>query len=186
MIESIILVSNYSDDSKPNEFVYSTKQKGAGYQQNNSGVHTKVYAFDQFKGAVKLQGTLALYPGEADWFDIPYSIVGGDSTVIPGAYYTVIGGDSSIIPASYASTGLGSQMPPAYYSVIGADGNFVPNGPYPTILGGDSTIIPGHFAGVTGTISDSTITCSLVGKFVWIRAAYLLEEGTIVQIRYNV
>jgi hypothetical protein len=117
--ENIVLVSNYSNDSLPSTEVYSEKQKGAGYHKYNDGVHTVVFQFDNFKGSVKIQATLALYPGDDDWFDVTYDT------------------------ASSVLTGL------------------------------DSTPIV------------SNANCTFTGKFVWIRAAYTLIEGTITEIRYN-
>ena len=115
-IQSIILVSNYSNDQIPAEFTYSSKQPGAGYHNGNDGVHTAVYELYEFSGTVKIQATLALYPGDNDWFDISKSVLGGDSTVI-------------------------------------------------------------------GTM---TTFYSFSGKFVWIRAAYQLDQGTITHIRFSV
>jgi hypothetical protein len=43
-----------------------------------------------------------------------------------------------------------------------------------TEIGGDST-----------TIAAATMTRNFTGKFVWIRAAYNLQNGTITEIRYN-
>jgi hypothetical protein len=117
--ESIVLISNYVDDSRPLEFSYSEKQKGAGYHTFNNGIHTAAFVFDNFKGGVKLQATLELYPGDNDWFDIVYDSV---------------------------STELAAL---------------------------DSTPIIG------------TASCTFTGRFVWIRAAYKLEQGTISEIRYN-
>jgi hypothetical protein len=114
--ESQILISNYSNDSMPTEFAYTSKQKGAGYQHNNDGSHLVVYQFDQFKGTVKIQATLELYPGEQDWFDVPETLLGGDSSYI----------------------------------------------------------------------SSANSSYTFWGKFIWIRAAYQLEQGTIVQIRYQI
>jgi hypothetical protein len=44
-----------------------------------------------------------------------------------------------------------------------------------TEIGGDST-----------TISIASLTRNFIGKFVWIRAAYNLQNGTITEIRYNI
>lgn len=118
-IETIVLVSNYADDSAPSTLVYSEKQKGAGYHRNNNGVHTVLFTFDNFVGSVKMQATLALYPGDDDWFDVSY--------------------DTISVPVDAL----------------------------------DSTPVVG------------TSTCTFTGKFVWIRAAYTLEDGTITEIRYN-
>jgi hypothetical protein len=115
--ESITLLSNVSQEAAPGDssFIYSGKQKGAGYHKYNDGVHTVVYDFNQFVGTVKIQATLELYPGDSDWFDVAGTEVGGDSTVI----------------------------------------------------------------------NSSATSYTFTGKFVWIRAAYNLQNGTITEIRYN-
>jgi hypothetical protein len=117
--ESIVLVSNYSYDDEPSTVFYSEKQKGAGYHQYNDGVHTVVFQFNNFKGSVKIQATLELYPGNNDWVDVVYDTI---------------------------STSLDAL---------------------------DSTPLVG------------AANCTFTGKFVWIRAAYTLEQGTITTIRYN-
>jgi hypothetical protein len=43
-----------------------------------------------------------------------------------------------------------------------------------TEMGGDSTII-----------NSAVKSYTFVGKFVWIRAAYNIQDGSIVEIRYN-
>jgi hypothetical protein len=116
--ESISLLSNISQEIAPGDssFQYSDKQKGAGYHKYNDGVHTAVYQVDSFIGTIKIQATLALYPGDNDWFDITGTEVG-------------FGSDSSAWTATNSVT--------------------------------------------------------FTGKFVWIRAAYNLQNGTITEIRYN-
>lgn len=42
-----------------------------------------------------------------------------------------------------------------------------------TSIGGDSSVI------------NNDYTFNFIGNFVWIRAAYTVQNGTIVQIRYN-
>lgn len=69
-IENVILLSSTNSESA--DLVYSDKQKGAGYHRRYDAVHTAVFTFDNFKGSVKLQATLSLYPGDDDWFDIEY------------------------------------------------------------------------------------------------------------------
>ena len=69
-IENIILLSSTGTESA--DFVYSNKQKGAGYHRRYDAVHTATFSFNNFKGSVKLQATLALYPSDDDWFDIVY------------------------------------------------------------------------------------------------------------------
>jgi hypothetical protein len=114
-IESTILLENISLESTDSSFIYTDKQKGAGYHKYNDGTHTYVYQLSDFSGSVKLQATLELYPGETDWVDIEGTEVGGDSSII----------------------------------------------------------------------ATSVLTGNFVGKFVWIRAAYNIQDGTIVQIRFN-
>ena len=118
-MENLVLVSNYSNDSQPLIEVYSNKQKGAGHHTRNDSVHTAVFQLDNFVGSIKLQGTLALYPSDNDWFDIEYDSSSHDLTAL------------------------------------------------------DSTPVVGA--------ANATFT----GKFVWIRAAYKLEQGTITEIRFN-
>lgn len=118
-IETIVLLSNSSDDSKPSVWQYSDKNKGSGYYKNNNGVHTVVFDLDNFKGSIKIQATLELYPADTDWFDVVYDSSSTDLIVL------------------------------------------------------DSTPV------------TNIATCTFTGKFVFIRAAYKLEEGTINEIRYN-
>ena len=113
--ESITLLESTFTESANSDFSYGGKKKGAGYHKNSDGVHTVIYQFNNFIGTVKIQGTLALYPGEADWVDV-------DGTTIDVL-------DSSALN------------------------------------------------------NDETRT--FTGKFVWIRAAYTLQNGTITEIRYN-
>lgn len=117
--ESIVLLSNATNDSQPTEWQYSVKNKGAGYHNKGDGVHTAVFEFNNFKGSVKIQATLELYPSDSDWFDVVY--------------------DSS-----------------------------------DTVL-----------TAIDSTPLTNNATCTFTGKFVFIRAAFKLEEGTITEIRYN-
>ena len=121
--EYLVLLSNAADDSQPSIWQYSTKNKAAGYQKNNSSIHTLVVDFDNFKGTVKIQGTLELYPGDLDWVDI-----------------------TLVDPATNLTSPLDSL---------------------------DSTPLVAN------------ATRNFTGKFVYIRAAYQLTEGTITEIRYN-
>jgi len=115
--ESFVLVSNITAESPDSNYIYSAKNKGAGYNKNGDGVHTFVYVVDSFKGSIKMQGTLELYPGDNDWVDI-------------------------------ADTEQG--------------------------LADDSTVW------VSNTYTDT-----FTGKFLWIRAAYNVVNGSIIEIRYN-
>lgn len=115
-----VLLSNITAEAAPGVFSYSEKKKAAGYHRIGDGLHTAVYTVNDFKGTIKLQATLALYPGENDWFDIDGTEIGGDSSAIGG-------------PAGQ---------------------NF-------------------------------NITYNFDGNFLWIRAAYNVEDGTIVDLRFN-
>jgi hypothetical protein len=111
--ESKELLSNVSTET--NITAYGPKNKGAGYHTFNDGLHTAVYEFDNFVGSVKIQGTLSMYPGDEDWFDITNtSITVEDSTPL-----------------------IASEI------------------------------------------------VNFTGKFLWLRAAYTLQQGTINKIRYN-
>ena len=114
-----VLLTTTADNSKYPEEQYSTKSPAAGYYRNNNGVHTAVFEFYNFKGSVKIQATLELYPADSDWFDVVY--------------------DSADV----------------------------------TLTAIDSTPLTNNAA------------CTFTGKFVYIRAAYQLEEGTITEIRYS-
>lgn len=90
---------------------YSGNAKGAGYNKNTDGICTIIYDVANFRGQIKIQGTLELYPGDSDWFDVS---------------------------------------------------------------------IFGNFNAIT-----SPTSVNIIGKFVWIRAAWNLQSGTINEIRYN-
>ena len=116
-IKNTVLLSSTSTESA--EFQYSEKQKGAGYYRLDFPLHTVVFQVNDFKGSVKIQATLVLYPSERDWFDIEYD-----------------------------------------------NGN--------TIESTDSTAL------------STTLTRNFTGNFIWIRAAYRIEQGAIAEIRYSV
>ena len=118
--ENTVLLSNITTDSLPGTFSYGEKKKAAGYHKISDGLHTVIFTLNSFSGTVKLQGTLSLYPGDNDWFDIDNTEVGGDSTVIGGA-----------------------------------DGQ------------------------------NHSISRNFIGNFLWIRAAYYVQSGIIVDIRFN-
>ena len=64
--ESYILLSNVLTESSG----FGEKHKGAGYNRRDNGLHTVVFSVEAFKGSVGVQGTLEIYPGEADWVDL--------------------------------------------------------------------------------------------------------------------
>jgi hypothetical protein len=115
-IESIVLLSNITAEADDSVYLYSDKQPGAGYHRRGDGLHTATYTVDSFIGSVKIQGTLALYPSDSDWFDV-------DGTEI----------------------GLGSDS----------------------------------------SAWTTTNSFNFTGNFVWLRAAYNLQNGIIIQILYN-
>jgi hypothetical protein len=118
--QSIVLVNQTTTVSNNlSQYTYSAKQKGDGYDNVGDGKHTVVFLFDNFKGAVKMQATLAIDPTEADWFDVTYDLNPSDLTAL------------------------------------------------------DSTPL------VTAEYRNFT------GNFTWIRAGYILQQGTIREIRYN-
>ena len=80
--ENIVLLSNITTDSVPATFSYGEKKKAAGYHRISDGLHTAVYTVNSFSGTIKIQGTLALYPGDNDWFDIGDAEIGGDSNFL--------------------------------------------------------------------------------------------------------
>lgn len=98
----------------PTFLSYSEKQKGAGYNKNNNGIHTVVYQLNEFVGTVKIQATLALDPSDNDWVDVH-----GSDIIVDDVPLT----------------------------------------------------------------SNETVTFE--GRFVWIRAAYIVNSGSITEIRYS-
>jgi hypothetical protein len=62
---TILISSNHANGA----FV-SDKAKGDGYYNVGDGLHTVQFLFDNFKGSVFIQATLAVDPVESDWFDV--------------------------------------------------------------------------------------------------------------------
>lgn len=54
-----------------------------------------------------------------------------------------------------------------------------------TEIGGDSTMLGGVALTPTDSTSIENISVNFTGSFVWIRAAYNLQNGSIVEIRFN-
>jgi hypothetical protein len=54
-----------------------------------------------------------------------------------------------------------------------------------TEVGGDSTMLGGVSLTPTDSTSIENISINFIGNFVWIRAAYNIQNGSIVEIRYN-
>lgn len=114
--ESRLLLSNVSLESVDSTFIYGDKKQAAGYYRLFNPLHTATYRVDSFIGIIKIQGTLALYPAESDWFDITETEIG-------------VNDDSSVWNPSNS--------------------------------------------------------VNFTGNYLWIRAAYNLQNGTITEIRYN-
>jgi hypothetical protein len=93
-IETIILLENINS---PGDFI-SDKQPGAGYHQKYDNSHTFVILFNSFFGDIKLQGTLELFPGPNDWFDLKDSSgnkleYGSDSSAVNGTISVISPGN---------------------------------------------------------------------------------------------
>ncbi len=84
MNETIIIIEDVDDPDVVEK--YSGAIKGAGYHFQQ-GLHTFTYELEQFEGALTLQGTLQLFPGDDDWVDI-------DNTRFDGDYSTNITSDN--------------------------------------------------------------------------------------------
>lgn len=54
-----------------------------------------------------------------------------------------------------------------------------------TEVGGDSAMLGGISLTPTDSTSIENISVNFAGNFVWIRAAYNIQNGSIVEIRYN-
>jgi hypothetical protein len=118
-IETIILIESESIESASlNTFSYSDKKLGVGYHRRDGGLHTIQFELNNFKGSIKIQGTLEIYPGHDDWVDLDF--------------------DSGSPLESLDSTSM-----------------------------------------------TTNTTKNITGNWVWIRAAWVLEQGTITRIRYN-
>ena len=74
LLENITVFStygrNYNSGSDATTVFYSDKQIGAGYYKNGNGLHTVLFHTESFIGTITIQGTLELYPGDNDWFDV--------------------------------------------------------------------------------------------------------------------
>lgn len=122
-LEIHILAENLSAESNDSAFAFSEKKPAAGYHLSRENTHTATYSIEDFAGAIKLQGSLALDPSDNDWFDI-------------------------------SNTGIGGSVD--------------------TLSIGDSS-----------QLGTGTINSSFVGNFVWIRAAYNVQQGIISQIAFS-
>lgn len=67
--ETIVSVTTHPGDSTA-ETVTGDKFKGDGYYGRSDGLHTVQYNVSGVSGTIKMQGTLATNPVDADYFDI--------------------------------------------------------------------------------------------------------------------
>ena len=67
--ETIVSATTHPGDSTA-ETVTSEKFKGDGYYGRSDGLHTVQYNVSGVAGTIKMQGTLATNPVDADYFDI--------------------------------------------------------------------------------------------------------------------
>jgi|TARA_B110000971_G_C19761655_1_gene386744 hypothetical protein len=80
--ETILSNQSHPGDSTT-ETVTGEKYKGDGYYGRADGFHTVQYNVTGFSGTVKMQGTLATVPVDADYFDIS----GTDETGTTGSFF---------------------------------------------------------------------------------------------------
>ena len=80
--ESKILLDSITTATPDSSWVYSEKDQGPGYLKSGDGVATALISVDSFSGNVKLQATLAQYPGDDDWFDIGDAEVAVQETTV--------------------------------------------------------------------------------------------------------
>lgn len=67
--ETILSATTHPGDST-SETVVGEKYKGDGYYGRSDGLHTAQITVSDMVGTIKIQGTLAVEPVDADWFDI--------------------------------------------------------------------------------------------------------------------
>lgn len=70
----IILSSQTHPDGTTVESVVGEKFKGDGYYGRSDGIHTVQYIYSGLVGTIKIQGTLAIDPHQADWVTIPETV----------------------------------------------------------------------------------------------------------------
>jgi hypothetical protein len=102
MYQSTVLLENVSNEDSIGSYNFTEKQPGAGYKGLVDTTTTVQYQFNEFVGEVKLQGTLELYPGDADWFDIGETLIDADSTVITDSYTASFTGNIVWVRAAYS------------------------------------------------------------------------------------
>lgn len=80
--ETILTSNTHAGDSAV-ETVVGSKFKGDGYYGRSDGLHSVQYTFNGLSGTITIQGTLAVDPVAADWFDVhTYTASNGTSSEI--------------------------------------------------------------------------------------------------------
>ena len=100
--ESRILLSSASNEDSIGSYNFTDKFPGAGYTGLLDTTTTVLYTLDEFVGEVKLQGTLELYPGDTDWFDIEGTLIDADSTVLTDSFTASFTGNIVWLRAAYS------------------------------------------------------------------------------------
>jgi len=100
--ETVLLAENISAESQ--SFVFSDKNKGAGYSGKSDTTTTVQYLLDNFSGAVKIQGSLELQPGDSDWVDIETTLIDEDSSQANNDYAFSFTGNFVWLRAAYKIT----------------------------------------------------------------------------------
>jgi hypothetical protein len=80
--ETILSSQSHNGDSAV-QTVIGDKYKGDGYYGRSDGFHTVQYNITGFVGTIDIQATLAVNPGDADWFTIytqAYPVVNDEGT----------------------------------------------------------------------------------------------------------
>ena len=67
--QTILTINQHPGDSTT-ETVTGEKYKGDGYYGRSDGLHSVQYTYSGLTGTITIQGTLAVTPVEADWFDV--------------------------------------------------------------------------------------------------------------------
>lgn len=66
----IILSSNTHTGDSTVQTATGTNFKGDGYYGRSDGLHSVQYTYNGLTGTITIQGTLAVTPVEADWFNV--------------------------------------------------------------------------------------------------------------------
>lgn len=88
--QTTILFESITSGTLPTPLpVVSNKAKGCGYRGQSDPMHTVLFStIIGFIGIVKIQGTLATTPAEADWYDIDTVSIGDGINPVPDATIT--------------------------------------------------------------------------------------------------